>query len=422
MIHRTLPLSATRILPAALVLALGLALAGCEDSVAVTRPAAPAAVPVTVAEVLNRPLRDWDEFTGRLEAAGNVDLRPRVGGYVERVAFTDGARVKQGELLFEIDPRPLRAEVARLSAERDRARAELALARSNQARAQRLLPQSAISREEADRLATLAITAQAALEASEAALARAQLDLGFTAVRAPVDGRVSRALITAGNLVSPDSVLTTLVADARIHVYFDADEHSYLRHTAGAGRAEGLRVLMGLADEDGFPHQGSVDFVDNRVDPGTGTIRVRASFDNADGRFTPGLYARVRLLGGELRDTVLIEDRAVGTDLGRRFVLVLQPDGTVGYRGVTLGAQVDGLRVVKSGLAAGETIVVNGLQRVRAGSRVEAARVSMQADGPLLRRFAAEGGQAPAGQSPPARPSAPADDDHGPTALAATQG
>lgn len=396
----------------ALVLALGLALTGCEDSVAVTPPPAAAAAPVTVAEVLSRPLRDWDEFTGRLEAESTVELRPRVGGYVERVAFTEGARVQAGDLLFAIDARPFRAEVARLAAERERAAAELKLAQGNAARALRLLPQRAIAQEEADRLATLAVTAQSVLAASEAALTRARLDLEFTEVRAPVSGHVSRALITAGNLVTPDSVLTTVVADARIHAYFDADEHTFLRH---AGRTDGARVQMGLASETGYPHAGRIDFVDNRVDPRTGTIRVRALFDNADGRYTPGLYARVRLLGDELRDTVLIEDRAIGTDLGRRYVLVLGDDATVAYRAVTLGPQIDGLRIVTSGLAAGDTIVVNGLQRVRPGAKVAPTRVSMQLDGDTLKQIAGDDA-APAEHAPASRPSGAGS--HGPTRIA----
>ena len=396
---------------AALVLALGLALSGCEDSVAVTPPPAPQAAPVTVAEVLSKPLRDWHEFTGRLEAESTVELRPRVSGYVDRVAFTEGARVKAGELLFAIDARPFRAEVARLAAERDRAAAELKLAQGNAARGQRLLPQRAIAQEEADRLTTLAVTAQSALAASEAALTRARLDLEFTEVRAPVSGHVSRALITAGNLVTPESVLTTVVADERIHAYFDVDEQTFLRVGNDTGNA---RVQMGLASDSGYPHAGRIDFVDNRVDARTGTIRVRALFDNADGRYTPGLYARVRLLGPELRDTVLIEDRAIGTDLDRRFVLVLGADGTVAYRAVRLGPQIDGLRVVTDGLAAGDTIVVNGLQRVRPGAKVAATHVSMQLDdgGATLKQIAGDDGATD--DRPAAHPAA----SRGPTRIA----
>ncbi|WP_085316954.1 efflux RND transporter periplasmic adaptor subunit [Derxia lacustris] len=355
-------------------------LPGCGSSQAEAPPALPQAMPVTVAEVAHKSLNDWDEFTGRLDAVSTVDIHPRVGGFIDRVAFADGARVKKGQLLYAIDARPFRAEVARLSAERDRAAAQLALATSNHERAERLLAQNAIAKEEADRLATDRATAASAVAAATAALDAAKLNLEFSEVRSPIDGRISRAAITAGNLVTPDSLLTTVVADDRVYAYFDADEHTYLRY-AGLAKHGEFRVQMGLVSEDGYPHEGKIDFIDNRVDPRTGTIRGRAVFDNAGGAFTPGLFARIRLVGNESRDTVLIEDRAVGTDLGRKFVFVLKDGDTVDYRAVTLGAAVDGLRVVKSGLAPGETIVVNGLQRVRPGAKVVPTKVAMKTDG-----------------------------------------
>jgi len=355
-------------------------LPGCGSSQAEAPPALPQAMPVTVAEVVHKPLRDWDEFTGRLDAVSTVEIHPRVGGFIDRVTFTEGARVKKGQLLFAIDARPFRAEVARLSADRDRAASQLALAVSNHERADRLLAQNAIAKEEADRLATDRAVAASAVAAANAALDTAKLNLEFSEVRAPIDGRVSRAAITAGNLVTPESLLTTVVGDERMYAYFDADEHTYLRY-AGLAKHGDFRVQMGLVSEDGYPHEGKIDFIDNRVDPRTGTIRGRAVFDNASGEFTSGLFARIRLVGNEERDTVLIEDRAVGTDLGRKFVLVLKDDETVDYRAVTLGPAVDGLRIVKSGLAAGETIVVNGLQRVRPGAKVAPTKVAMKVDG-----------------------------------------
>jgi multidrug efflux system membrane fusion protein len=223
-------------------------------------------------------------------------------------------------------------------------------------------------------------------------LDNARLNLEFTQVRAPIDGHVSRAIITAGNLVTSSSLLTTVVSDDPVYAYFDADEQTYLRYSKLAGGQQGdgsNGVFMGLVDEQGYPHSGRLDFVDNQVDPTTGTIRARAVFDNPDGRYTPGLFARVRLVGTDDQDAVLIEDRAVGTDLGKKFVLVLKDDNTIDSRFVDLGPEIDGLRVVKQGLQPGDVIVVNGLQHVRPGQAVAATKVAMADDGDGLRQVAA---------------------------------
>lgn len=362
------------------------ALSACGRANSTAAP--PQAPEVTVAEVLTRPMRDWDEFTGRLEAVDNVELHPRVSGYVERVDFKEGARVHKGDLLFEIDARPFRAEVARLQAQTQRASAALKLAEANRARAERLFSENAISREEADQMQTDAATSAADLAASQAGLQAAQLNLEFTEVRAPIDGRVSRALITAGNLVTPASLLTTVVSDTPVYAYFDADESTYLRY-AQLGRGHAQQVYMGLVDETGYPHEGQLDFVDNQIDPHTGTIRGRAVFDNTSGKLTPGLFARIKLIGPETHDTVLIEERAIATDLGRKYALVLKQDNTVEYRAITLGRQIDDLRVVSSGLSSGESIVVNGLQRVRPGAAVTPQRATMNGDGPELKQIVA---------------------------------
>jgi len=375
--------------------------------------AGPTLPEVTVAEVIHRPLRDWQEFTGRLQAVETVEVRPRVSGYVDRVTFTDGARVKRGELLFQIDPRPFQDEVDRLSAERSRAAADYELARANHARAEGLIVAHAIAREEYERLAAAETSARGALDSVGSSLAAARLNREFTEVRAPIDGHVSRALITSGNLVTSASVLTTVVSDSPVYAYFDADEATYLRYRQLAGAPAGpgapatarASVFMGLVDEEGYPHAGRLDFVDNRVDPGTGTIRARAVFDNPDGRFTPGLFARIRLVGGQEADTVLIEERAIGTDLGRSYVLTLGADDRIEQRFVELGPNVDGLRVIRSGLGAGDTVVVNGLQRVRPGQAVAAAHVPMDADRVGLRQIATPGAPAlpaaaPAGHGP----------------------
>src|SRR5580658_10729523 len=265
--------------------------------------AAGAALPaVTVAEVIHRPLREWQELSGRLQAVNTVEVRPRVSGFIDRVAFEDGARVKKGQLLFQIDPRPFQAEVDRLGAERSRSLSDLELAKANRARAERLISAHAISREGYEQLVAAEASAQGALGSVDASLQEARLNRGFTEVRAPIDGHLSRAMITAGNLVTSASVLTTLVSDDPVYVYFDADEQTYLRY-AKAQRAEGeagagSAVYIGLVDEEGYPHAAKLDFIDNQVDAATGTIRARAALANPDGRYTPGLFARVRLVGG----------------------------------------------------------------------------------------------------------------------------
>jgi multidrug efflux system membrane fusion protein len=342
-----------------------------------------AALPaVTVAEVIHRPLREWQEFSGRLQAVNTVEVHPRVSGYIDRVAFEDGAHVKKGQLLFQIDPRPFQAEVERLVAERTRSVSDLELAKANRARAERLISAHAISREEYERQVAAESSAQGALGSIDASLQEARLNREFTEVRAPIEGHVSRAIITAGNLVTSASLLTTLVSDNPVYVYFDADEQTYLRyakakHDGAAATAGAADVYIGLVDENGYPHPGQLDFIDNQVDATTGTIRARAALANPDGRYTPGLFARVRLVGGEDHDSVLIEDRAVGTDLSKKFVLTLTHDNRIEYRLVELGPEINGLRVVTRGLAPNELIVVNGLQHVRPGQSVKPTRVAM---------------------------------------------
>lgn len=364
-------------------------LSGCGSTEA-QEPDGPPPTEVTVAEVLVRPLTDWDEFTGRLEAVDSVEVRPRVGGYIESVGFEEGSRVNKGQLLFQIDPRPYRAEVSRLAAEQARAQAQVRLAGANRERAQRLLEQNAIAQEEYDRLAMEAAATAANLGAVSASLEAARLNLGFTRITAPIAGRVSRAMITAGNLVSSTDLLTTLVSDDPVHTYFDADEQTFLRYVGRSGaRPGGSPVFMGLVNEQGYPRQGRLDFLDNRLDPRTGTIRVRAVFANPDGQLTPGLFARVRLIAGDHRDRILIDDRAVGADLGKKFVLALKPDHSIEYRSVQLGPAVDGLRIVDAGLAQGDVIVVNGLQHAKPGETVKPTRVAMAgSDGQTLRQVA----------------------------------
>jgi len=347
-------------------------------------PTAAAGPPeVTVAQALTRQVSDSAEFTGRLEAVNTVQVQPRVGGFVESVQFQEGALVRKGDVLFRLDARPYQAEVDRLAAEQAQARAELGLAETNQRRGQMLLAQHAIAQQEADRLDTTAQSARAQLGAATAALAAARLNLDFTQVRAPIDGRVSNARVTPGNLVSSNDVLTSVVSVNPVYVYFDVDEQTWLKldhlraRARQAGRDARIEAAMGLADEAGYPHAGRLDFVDNQLHSGSGTMRLRAVFDNADGLYTPGLYARVQLQSGQARPRVLVDDRAIGTDLGNQFVYVVDQAHKVQYRKVDTGALFHGLRVIDSGLAPTDVVVVNGLQRVRPGVQVNPQKVAM---------------------------------------------
>lgn len=338
---------------------------------------------VTVAQALVRPVSDSAEFTGRLQAVNAVQLRPRVSGYVDSVHFKEGALVHKGDVLFQIDPRPYQATVDQLSAAQTQARAEQKLARANARRGDKLLAQHAISQQEADQLNTAAQSASAKLASSSAALAAARLDLNFTHVRAPIDGRISNIRITPGNLVSPSDVLTSVVTVNPVYVYFDVDEQTWLkldhlRASAGsAGRQARIEVAMALADETGYPHQGRLDFVDNQLHSDSGTMQLRAVFDNGDSLYTPGLYARVRLQSGKLHPRLLIDDRAIGTDLGNKFVYVIDKDHKVQYRKVNTGSLFHGLRVIDSGLKPNDVVVINGLQRVRPGVEVNPKTVAM---------------------------------------------
>ena len=337
---------------------------------------------VTVAPAVERVVADWDEFTGHFEAVNSVEVRPRVGGLVERVGFVEGAIVRQGDVLFVIDSRPYQAEVARAEAVLAQARTRNQLAGLEVERAQKLVNSQAISREELDARTSGQAEGDAAIRAAQAAVRVARLNLEWTVVRAPISGRVGRAEITAGNLVQAGApaptLLTTIVSLDPIYVYFDTDEAAYLKYMgAQATGPKGRQVLIGLANESGFPHEGRLNFVDNRVDGASGTISARALLSNPNGLFTPGLFARVRLLGSQRHPATLVQDAAIGTDQDRKFVLVLKGDTTVEYRPITTGPIVDGLRTVQSGLKPGERVVINGLMRVRPGMKVAATNAAM---------------------------------------------
>jgi multidrug efflux system membrane fusion protein len=369
---------------------MAVALVSCSRSQAEARPAAPQLPAVTVAQVLSRPLRHAEEFTGNLQAVNTVEVHPRVTGYIDSVSFTEGARVKRGQLLFQIDPRPFDIEIDRLRAELKRAQAKLEFASAGSARAERLFAQNAIAREEYEQLTSAHTEADADVASLAAQLHAAQLNLEYTHVRSPIDGHVSRALITPGNLVSPTALLTSVVSDDPIYAYFDTDEATYLKFSA-AGHMSGSPVYLGLVGEQGYPHRGVLDFVDNRVSAESSTIHARAVFDNHDGRFTPGSFARIKLVASDSYEAILIDERAVGNDLGKKFVLVLKPDQTLEYHAVTLGARIDGLRVVQDGLKPADVVVIDGLQHVMAGAKVKSSRVPMTEGGAALAQVAVDG-------------------------------
>jgi RND family efflux transporter MFP subunit len=368
-----------------------LALSGCSGSAAAGEPAAPPAPQVTVARVIARTITDSESFSGRFDAVHHVDIRPRVSGYISSVNFVDGTIVHKGQVLFVIDPRPYEADYQRAQADLDQARAQAALAKAERIRAVSLFAAHAISKDEFDTRTANERQSAASVEAAKAAVAAAKLNLTFTRVTAPITGRISRAIVTAGNLVTNgQTLLTTVVSLDPIYVQFNADEQAYLSFEKYAGRsghrqaapgagpdALGNAVYVGLADEQGYPHEGHLVFMDNSLDAATGTIYARALLANPDGRFVPGLFARIKLIGNDRYPAVLVNDSAIGTDQTLRYVLLVGADNRVALRPVELGPLVDGLRVVRSGLKPGDTIIVNGLLRVRPGMQVTPQLIAM---------------------------------------------
>jgi len=364
---------------AALLLGPTLALVtGCSRSVAQQGPPAPS---VTVAPVERKEIVEWDEFTGHTAPVESVEVRPRVSGYIQEVRFQSGQLVKKGDILFVVDPRWHQAEFDRRQAEYEQAKVHLENAKREADRTPQLLANKAISVEEADARQARFQESKAALLAAQAALDSAKLDLEYTQVRAPIDGRVSRALLTEGNYVNgvaaAATLLTTIVSVDPIYVHADIDENSLLKFNAlaqakkletnGDGK---IPVELQLADERDFPHHGYIESFDNRLNADTGSILLRAVFPNADGRVVPGLFARIRVPLSERHSVLLVEERAIGTDQAQKFVLALTSTNTTEYRPVRLGPLVSGKRVIRSGLEGDETVVINGLARVRPGMPV----------------------------------------------------
>ena len=322
--------------------------------------------PVSVVPAVEKSFTDREEFSGQLEAAEYVDLRSRVNGVVEQVHFTDGAMVSRGQTLFTIDPRPFAAEVARLESQLMAAKARADLADTRLASGQKLVESNFISKQELNQLSAVSKTSISDIQAAEAALRSARLNLEFTTVRSPISGRVSRANVTAGNLVDDKTVLTSIAGVSRVYAYFDGSEQTFLRVRSAGDKAP--VVHMGLANEEGYPHAGKLDFVDNRLNPQTGAVRMRANFDNAKGLFVPGLAVRIVMATSASYSAVLVPERAIGTDQARKFVVVVGADGQPQFRPVQLGALQGGMRVISGGaVKPGENVVVDGLQRIIPG-------------------------------------------------------
>jgi multidrug efflux system membrane fusion protein len=368
--------------------ALFLVAGGCQKS---APPSAALPAPaVTVSQPVARDITEWDEYQGRMDAVDMVEVRARVTGYLESVNFKDGAEVKQGDLLFVIDPRPYQADLDRAGADLQQAQTRFELASNDLVRGERLLKARAISAEEADARSNAERTSAAAIQSARASFEMAQLNMTYTRVTAPISGRIGRKLITEGNLVNGNqgqaTLLTTIVSLDPIYCYFDADERSIIKYQqlAREGRGDNIRdgkmpCELELAGETGFPHKGLLDFVDNRVDPATGTLRVRGVFANPDRILQPGFFARVRVPGSAKYSALLIPDLAVGADQGQKFVYAVDDQNTVQYKIVDLGPMIDGLRVVRQGLQSNDWIIVNGLMSVRPGAKVNPTRTPVAA-------------------------------------------
>lgn len=382
-----------------------LALAPERGSSQTQRRGPPGGVPaVTVSKPITREVVEWDEYTGRFEATETVEVRARVAGYLDRVHFKDGQFVNRGDLLYTIDPRPFERTLDQARAEVAQARTKVENSMKDVERGRPLVDRKFMSEKVFDDRENLKREAEAALKVAEAKVRTAELDLAFTRIAAPISGRISRSLITSGNYVTgggaaQPTLLTTIVSQNPIHLYFDISEANAIKYrrlamsgnTSVAGQ-QGSTVELALPDESGYPHRGTVDFTDNRLDTSTGTLRVRAVIDNAKGLFAAGMFARVRVAGTVPYNAVLLPDSVFGTDQANKFVLTVAEDGTVQRRVVTLGPIIGNLRVVRNGVAADDWVIVSGLQRARPGQKAAPKREPLQVT------------EAPAGGKPVAAP------------------
>lgn len=373
--------------PSIILITCLMLLAACSKNETPNTAVAPPKPTIVASQPLQQEIVEWDEYTGRLQAVESVDIRARVSGYLQQISFKDGGKVQKGDLLFVVDPRPYMAQLHQSKAELDRSKSRLELAQNDVERAQRLLKEQAISEEEYDTRSKNLVQAAASVESSKAAVELAQLNVDFTHIRAPISGRISRKLITEGNLVSTDAtVLATIVSVDPIHVYIDADERSVLkyRRLGIEGKRKSARdfkipLEMALIDEKDYPHQGYIDYVDPEINPATGTIRARAVFENPDDLFGAGMFARVRIPGSGKYQALLISDRAIAMDQGKQFVMVVNKDKRAEYRAIQIGHSHDGLRIVTAGLTVDDWVITNGLQFVRPGVEVDVKPEPMQA-------------------------------------------
>lgn len=341
-------------------------------------------VEVNVATVLSQQVTDWQSYSGRLQAVDHVEIHALVPGTIEAVYFRDGQQVSKGAPLFLIDPRPYQASLDQARADVESGRASLKFAQDDFERAKKLIANNAISHRDYDEKADTLASSSAKLKASEAAAEHARVNLDYTRITAPVSGRMSRAEFTTGNIVSAGTsspALTTLVSISPIYAEFDVDEQTYLGFLAHRDGRD-ITVRLGLANEEGYSRTGKLYFVDNQLSAASGTIRVRAIFDNPDGALVPGLFARVQVEGGRSHSALLIDERAISTDQARKFVYVVDADNHAQYRAITPGAETAGLRQVTSGLKPGERIVVSGFQRIHPGDSVQPKVVPMSSNGP----------------------------------------
>ncbi len=376
---------------AACVLALAALPLGCkkDDKAGQAAPATPPEV--TVSQVVTRDVTDYEEFTGRTDAVESVEIRARVSGYLTEIHFTDGFEVKQGDVLYQIDPRPFEAELRNAEGQKAQWQAKLARAQADVQRYERLVPTGAATQQDLDKVKADMGEATAAIQSADATIDQAKLNLEFSRITAPIDGLISETLITKGNLVRGDNdLLTTIVSQDPIYSYFNVNERTLLRFRERARTSNSpaatqpdvsklkIPVWLGLANEKGFPHEGVIDFADNRVNPGTGTIRVRATFDNSKRIYKPGLFTRMRVPVSDPYQALLVAERAIGIDQGVKYVSVVDDKNVVERRFVEPGpVQDDGLQVLKSGLKPGDWVVVNGTQRARPGKPVTPKRADM---------------------------------------------
>lgn len=359
---------------------MSVVLSGCKKSAPTAQSQGP--LPVNVVTAVEKQVTEWDEFTGRIEAVESVDIRPRVSGYITQIAFKAGSLVKKNDLLFVIDRRPYQADLDQASAQVEQAEAQLKLTQIEVDRAKELRTKNTISASEFDQKAASFQVASAAVRAAQAAKAAAALNLEFTEIRSPIDGRVSNERVTVGNLVQPgatdSSILTTVVSTDPLYIYIDADENSVLKYIKLSqegkrisAKTQNIPAFAQLANETGFPHEGVVEFVDNRLDPETGTLRARAVFKSWSDLLSPGFFVRTRIPGAQPYRAVLVDDKVISSQQGVKFVFVVKPDNTIERRNIETGPLFEGKRIVKSGLKDGEKVVSTRLQILQPGMPVQ---------------------------------------------------